>query len=100
MNSLIEAYQGIFVGTRIAAPGFAMETAGLGCPNLLGLDVVERPVRGMVPIPRQAPRGLRPGNTRRPRAPPRTRFCPCPIGQFPTAPRSTRWSFLRRASAL
>lgn len=32
MNSLIEAYQGIFVGTRIATVAFAMETAGLGCP--------------------------------------------------------------------
>ena len=60
MNSLIEAYQGIFTGTRIAALGFAMETAGLGCPNLLGMDVVERPARGMVPIPGQAARGLQP----------------------------------------
>jgi hypothetical protein len=54
MNSLIEAYQGMFAGTRIATVGFAMETAGLGCPKLLGLDVVERPARGMVPNPRQA----------------------------------------------
>jgi hypothetical protein len=60
MNSLIEAYQGIFTGTRIATLGFAMETAGLGCPNLLGLDVVERPARGMVPIPGQAACGLHP----------------------------------------
>jgi hypothetical protein len=60
MNSLIEAYQGIFAGTRIAAPGFAMATAGLGRPKLLGLDVVERPARGMVPIPGQAVRGLHP----------------------------------------
>jgi hypothetical protein len=36
MNSLIEAYQGMFAGTRIATVGFAMETAGLGCPKLLG----------------------------------------------------------------
>jgi len=49
MNSLIEAYQGIFSGTRIATVGLAIETAGLGGPNLLGLDVVERTVRGMVP---------------------------------------------------
>jgi hypothetical protein len=54
MNSLIEAYQGMFAGTRIATVGFAMETAGLGCPKLLGLDVVERPARGMVPNPGQA----------------------------------------------
>jgi hypothetical protein len=60
INPLIEAYQGIFAGTRIATAGFAMETAGLGCPNLPSLDVVERPVRGMVPIPGQAARGLQP----------------------------------------
>jgi hypothetical protein len=60
MTSLNEAYQGIFAGTRIATAGFAMDTAGLGCPNLRGLGVVERPVRGIVPIPRQAARGLRP----------------------------------------
>jgi hypothetical protein len=60
MNSLIEAYQGIFAGTRIATLGFAMATAGLGRPKLLGLDVVERPARGMVPIPGQAARGLHP----------------------------------------
>jgi hypothetical protein len=74
MNSLIEAYQGIFAGTRIAALGFAMETAGLGCPNLLGLDVVERPARGIVPIPGQAARGLRPWDTEPSRERPRTRF--------------------------
>jgi hypothetical protein len=74
MNSLIEAYQGIFAGTRIAALGFAMETAGLGCPNLLGLDVVERPARGMVPIPGQAARGLRLWNTERSRERPPTGF--------------------------
>jgi hypothetical protein len=37
-----------------------MGTAGLGSPNLLGLDVVERPVRGMVPIPGQAACELQP----------------------------------------
>jgi hypothetical protein len=74
MNSLIEAYQGIFTGTRIATPGFAMETAGLGCPNLLGLDVVERPARGMVPIPGQAARGLRPWDIERSTERLRTRF--------------------------
>jgi hypothetical protein len=37
-----------------------MGTAGLGCPNLLGLVVVERPVRGMVPIPGQAACELQP----------------------------------------
>ena len=51
MNSLIEAYQGIFAGTRIATVGFAMETAGLGCPMLLGLDVVERPACGIASNP-------------------------------------------------
>jgi hypothetical protein len=60
MDSLAKAYQGIFAGTRIATAGFAMETAGLGCPNLPGLDVVEWPVRGVVPIPGQAARGLQP----------------------------------------
>jgi hypothetical protein len=60
MDSLIKAYQGIFAGTRIATLGFAMETAGLGCPNLPGLDVVERPVRGIVPIPGQAARESQP----------------------------------------
>jgi hypothetical protein len=74
MDSLIEAYQGIFAGTRIATAGFAMETAGLGRPDLLGLDVVERPVRGMVPIPGQAARGLRPWDMERSRERPRTRF--------------------------
>jgi hypothetical protein len=58
MNSLIEAYQGIFAGTRIATVGFAMDTASLGCPSFLGLDVVERPARGMAPIPGQAACGL------------------------------------------
>jgi hypothetical protein len=74
MNSLIEAYQGIFTGTRIATLGFAMETAGLGCPNLLGLDVVERPARGMVPIPGQAARGLRPWDIERSTERLQTRF--------------------------
>ena len=60
MDSLTKAYQGIFAGTRIATAGFAMGTAGLGSPNLLGLDVVERPVRGMVPIPGQAACELQP----------------------------------------
>jgi len=60
MNSLIEAYQGMFAGTRIATSGFAIATAGLGPPKLLDLDVVERPARGMVPIPGQAARGLQP----------------------------------------
>ena len=60
MNSLIEAYQGIFAGTRIATVGFAMETAGLGCPSSLGLDVVERPAPGVAPNPGQAARGLQP----------------------------------------
>ena len=40
MNSLIEAYQGIFAGTRIATLGFAMATAGLALPEPAGLDVV------------------------------------------------------------
>jgi hypothetical protein len=73
MNSLIETYQGIFAGTRIAAVGFAMETAALGCPNLLGLDVVERPARGIVPNPGQVARGLRPRDMKRSRERFRTR---------------------------
>ena len=73
MTSLIETYQGIFAGTRIATAGFAMETAGLGCPNLLGLDVVERPARGIVPNPGQAARGLRPWDMKRSRERIRTR---------------------------
>jgi hypothetical protein len=60
MNSLIEAYQGIFAGTRIATLGFAMTTAGLRRPKPLGLEVVERPARRMVPLPGQAARGLQP----------------------------------------
>jgi hypothetical protein len=60
MDSLMETYQGIFAGTKIATVGFAMRTAGLGCPNLLGLDVVERPVRWTVPIPGQVACGLQP----------------------------------------
>jgi hypothetical protein len=40
MNSLIEAYQGNFAGTRIATLGFAMATAGLALPEPAGLDVV------------------------------------------------------------
>jgi len=74
MNSLIETYQGNLARTRIATVGFAMQTAGLGCPDLLGLDVVERPARGMVPIPGQAARGLRPWDMERSRECPRTRF--------------------------
>jgi hypothetical protein len=74
MVSSIEAYQGIFTGTRIATAGFAMDTAGLGCPNLLGLDVVERPARGMVPIPGQAACGLRPWEMERSTERLRTRF--------------------------
>jgi len=54
MNSLIEAYQGVFAGTTIATIGFAMATAGLDRPKLLGMDVVEQPARGMVPIPGRA----------------------------------------------
>jgi hypothetical protein len=51
-----------------------METAGLGCPNLLGFDVVERPVRGMVPIPGQAARGLHPWYIELSRESPQKRF--------------------------
>jgi len=60
MNSLIEAYQGVFAGTTIATLGFAMATAGLDRPKLLGMDVVEQPARGMVPIPGRAACGLQP----------------------------------------
>jgi hypothetical protein len=74
MNSLIEAYQGIFAGTRIATSGFAMTTAGLGPPKLLGLDVVGRPARGMVPIPGQAARGLQPWYMELSNESPRRRF--------------------------
>jgi hypothetical protein len=51
MDSLIEAYQGVFAGTTIATLGFAMATAGLERPKLLGMDVVEQPARGMVRFP-------------------------------------------------
>ena len=74
MNSLIEAYQGMFAGTRIATLGFAMATAGPGCPKLPGLDVVERPARGMVPIPGQAARGLQPWYMELSKESPRRRF--------------------------
>ena len=74
INPLIEAYQGIFAGTRIATAGFAMGTAGLGSPNLLGLDVVERPVRGMVPIPGQAARELQARYMELSKESPRRRF--------------------------
>jgi hypothetical protein len=74
MDSLIEAYQGVFAGTRIATVGFAMETASLGRPNLLGSGVVERPTRGMVPIPGQAARGLRPSYIELSRESPRKRI--------------------------
>jgi hypothetical protein len=74
MNSLIEAYQGIFAGTRIATVGFAMETAGLGCPMLLGLDVVERPACGIASNPGQAARGLQPRYMELSRESPRKRF--------------------------
>jgi hypothetical protein len=74
MDSLIEAYQGIFAGTRIATVGFAMGTAGPGCPNLPGLDVVERPARGLVPIPGRAARGLQPTEMELSRENPRKRF--------------------------
>jgi len=73
MNSLIETYQGIFAGTRIATAGFAMETAGLGCPDLPGLDVVERPARGIVPFPGQAARGWQPRDEELSGKNPRTR---------------------------
>jgi hypothetical protein len=74
MNSLIEGYQGIFAGTRIATLGFAMATAGLGRPKLPGLDVVERPTRGMVPIPGQAARELQPLYMELSKESPRRRF--------------------------
>ena len=74
MDSLIEAYQGIFAGTRIATVGFATGTAGLGCPNLPGLDVVERPARGLVPILGRAARGLQLWDIERERERLRTRF--------------------------
>jgi hypothetical protein len=74
MNSLIEAYQGIFAGTRIATVGFAMETAGLGCPTSLGLDVVERPACRIVPNLGQAARGLQPWYMALSRESPRKRF--------------------------
>jgi hypothetical protein len=74
MNSLIEAYQGIFAGTRFATTGFAMETAGLGCPTSLGLDVVERPACRIVPNLGQAARGLQPWYMVLSRESPRKRF--------------------------
>ena len=74
MNSLIGAYQGISAGTRIATSGFAMATAGLGRPKLPGMDVVERPARGMVPIPGQAACGLQPRYVELSKEIPRRRF--------------------------
>jgi hypothetical protein len=51
MNSLIEAYQGIFAGTRIATLGFAMATTSRRLePSRMG--VVERPAYGIRPGPR------------------------------------------------
>jgi hypothetical protein len=51
MNSLIEAYQGIFAGTRIATLGFAMATASLRLEPS-GIGVVERPAYGIRPGPK------------------------------------------------
>jgi hypothetical protein len=48
MNSLIEAYQGIFAGTRIATLGFAMATASQRLEPS-GTGVVERPAYGDPP---------------------------------------------------
>jgi hypothetical protein len=45
---LIEAYQGIFAGTRIATLGFAMATACLRLEPS-GIGVVERPTYGIRP---------------------------------------------------
>jgi hypothetical protein len=43
VDSLIEAYQGIFAGTRIATLGFAMATAGLAFPSQQAWTSQERP---------------------------------------------------------
>jgi hypothetical protein len=51
MNSLIEAYQSNFSGTRIATLGFAMATASLRLEPS-GIGVVERPAYGIRPGPR------------------------------------------------
>jgi hypothetical protein len=51
MNSLIEAYQGIFAGTRIATSRSAMATASLRFEPS-GMGVVERPAYGIRPDPR------------------------------------------------
>jgi hypothetical protein len=51
-----------------------MATAGLGRPNFPGMDVVERPARGMVPIPGQAARGLHPWYGELSKESPRRRF--------------------------
>jgi len=48
-NALIETYQSIFAGTRIATCGFAMATTGLPLPGLSGMDVAERPACGIRP---------------------------------------------------
>jgi hypothetical protein len=62
MNSLIEIYQGVFAGTRIATLGFAMTTAGLALPgaNRPGRRNRGRP-EGSAPIPRPVPHGLSEG---------------------------------------
>jgi hypothetical protein len=74
MSSLIEAYQDVFAGTTIATLGFAMATAGLERPKLLGMDVVEQPARGMVPIPGRAACGLQPRYLELSKERPRRRF--------------------------
>ena len=63
MDSLIEAYQGVFAGTRIATLGLAMTTAGLALPgaNRPGRRNRGRP-EGSAPIPRPVPRGLSQGD--------------------------------------
>jgi hypothetical protein len=74
MDSLIEAYQGVFAGTTIATLRLAMATAGLERPKLLGMDVVEQPARGMVPIPGRAACGLQPRSMELSKERPRRRF--------------------------
>jgi hypothetical protein len=74
MDSLIEAYQGVFAGTTIATLGFAMATTGLERPKLPGMDVVEQLGRGMVPIPGRAACELQPRFMELSKERPRRRF--------------------------
>jgi hypothetical protein len=72
VNSLIEAYQGILAGTRIASLGFAVARAGLALPEPAGLDVVrEAGPRDPPRSPGPAARGSQQGEAVRSKDSPR-----------------------------